>query len=272
MEIIVKENRELIIKNPESTQNENDVQTIYLTVPEQYEDFDKKIVFVTEDGVKWGIVLDNIYNLERSITKFENVSVFVWLTKGEQDFRSAEEPLHFNKNHKVDGEITPEERSSMEEAIAVLESEISKVEHMDIDAEKTGNTTTVTITDKEGNQKTVDILDGEDGIDGTDGENGFSPTIRTIETTDGYDLEITDISGTNTITISNGKDGKDGSDGLPGQAGIDGVSPTITETQTASGYDISITDKNGTRIISLLNGSDGRDGNDGAKGEKRRSR
>ena len=269
MEIIVKENRELIIKNPESTQNENDVQTIYLTVPEKYEDFDKKIAFVTEDGVKWGIVLDNIYNLERSITKFENVSVFVWLTKGEQDFRSAEEPLHFNKNHKVDGEITPEERSSMEEAIAVLESEISKVEHMDIDAIKEENIATITITDKSGNQKVVHISDGENG---EDGDNGFSPTIRTIETTDGYDLEITDISGTNTITISNGKDGKDGSDGLPGQAGVDGISPIITETQTASGYDISITDKNGTRVISLLNGSDGRDGNDGAKGEKRRSR
>lgn len=296
MEIIVKENRELIIKNPESTQNENDVQTIYLTVPEQYEDFDKKIAFVTEDGVKWGIVLDNIYNLERSITKFENVSVFVWLTKGEQDFRSAEEPLHFNKNHKVDGEITPEERSSMEEAIAVLESEISKVEHMDIDAEKTGNTTTVTITDKEGNQKTVDILDGEDGIDGKDGkdgldgepgkdgqngqdgkdgDNGYSPTIRTIETTDGYDIEITDINGTKTISVLNGKDGQNGLDGQDGKDGQDGISPTITETQTANGYDITITDKSGSNTISLVNGKDGKDGingQDGAKGEKRRSR
>lgn len=213
MEIIVKENRELIIKNPESTQNENDVQTIYLTVPEQYEDFDKKIAFVTEEGVKWGLVENNMYKLERSITKYEDVQIYVWLTKDDQDFRSAEEPLHFNKNHKVDGEITPEERSSMEEAIAVLESEISKVEHMDIDAEKTGNTTTVTITDKEGNQKTVDISDGENGTDGIDGENGFSPTIRTIETTDGYDIEITDISGTNTITISNGRDGNDGAKG-----------------------------------------------------------
>ena len=222
MEIIVKENRELIIKNPESTQNENDVQTIYLTVPEQYEDFDKKIAFVTENGVKWGLVENNAYKLERSITKFENVSVFVWLTKGEQDFRSAEEPLHFNKNHKVDGEITPEERSSMEEAIAVLESEISKVEHMDIDAIKEESIATITITDKFGNQKVVHISDGEDGIDGVDGENGFSPTIRTIETTDGYDIEITDISGTNTITILNGKNGKNGLNGQDGKDGVDG--------------------------------------------------
>ena len=39
MEIIVKENRELIIKNAANTQNENDVENIYLTVPEKYEDF-----------------------------------------------------------------------------------------------------------------------------------------------------------------------------------------------------------------------------------------
>jgi len=272
MVIIVKENRELIIKNAENTQNENDVETIYLTVPEKYEDFNKKIAFVTEEGVKWGLVENNTYKIERSITKYGDVQIYVWLTKEDQDFRSVEEPLHFNINHNVEGEITPEEKSSMEEAIEVLESEIVKVETMDIDAIKVENIATITITDKEGNQKVIHISDGENGTDGQDGRDGFSPTIRTIETTDGYDLEITDISGTNTITISNGKDGKDGSDGLPGQAGADGISPTITETQTASGYDISITDKNGTRVISLLNGSDGRDGNDGAKGEKRRSR
>lgn len=287
MEIIVKENRQLIIKDSESTQNENDVQTIYLTVPEQYEDFDKKIAFVTEDGVKWGIVLDNIYNLERSITKFENVSVFVWLTKGEQDFRSAEEPLHFNKNHKVDGEITPEERSSMEEAIAVLESEIVKVETMDIDAVKEGNTATVTITDKEGNQKTVDISDGENGTDGIDGENGFSPTIRTIETTDGYDLEITDINGTRTITILNGKDGKNGLNGQDGVDGQDGAkgekgdpgSPGATGNGIASivktgtsglidTYTITFTDGT-TTSFQVTNGQNGQPGADGRDGTNR---
>lgn len=250
MEIIVKENRELIIKNPESTQNENDVQTIYLTVPEQYEDFDKKIAFVTEDGVKWGIVLDNIYNLERSITKFENVSVFVWLTKGEQDFRSAEEPLHFNKNHKVDGEITPEEKSSMEEAIEVLESEIVKVETMDIDAIKVENIATITITDKEGNQRVIHISDGENGTDGQDGRDGFSPTIRTIETTDGYDLEITDKNGTKTISILNGQNGKDGVDGKDGAKGEKG-DPGQKGEQGDPG----------------ANGKDGKDGQNGVNGQ-----
>ena len=193
MEIIVKENRELIIKNAANTQNENDIETIYLTVPEKYEDFNKKIAFVTEEGVKWGLVENNTYTIERSITKFENVSVFVWLTKGEQDFRSAEEALTFNKNHKVDGEITPEEQTDMERVISILESEITKTENLesqvdgkleeidtaienintaiqetenlDLDAEKQNNTTTVTITKKDGTEKSVNILDGQDGED-----------------------------------------------------------------------------------------------------------
>lgn len=193
MEIIVKENRQLIIKDSESTQNENDIQNIKLIVPPQYEDFDKKIAFVTEEGVKWGLVENNMYKLERSITKFENVLIYVWLTKDDQDFRSVEEALTFNKNHKVDGEITPEEQTDMERAISILESEIIKAENLesqvdgkleeidtaienintaiqetenlDLDAEKVNKTTTVTITKKDGTEKSVSIQDGQDGQD-----------------------------------------------------------------------------------------------------------
>lgn len=193
MEIIVKENRELIIKNAANTQNENDVENIYLTVPEKYEDFNKKIAFVTEDGVKWGLVENNTYTIERSITKYKDVQIYVWLTKEDQDFRSVEEALTFNKNHKVDGEITPEEQTDMERVISILESEIIKTENLesqvdgkleeidtaidnvnsaiqetenlDLDAEKVNKTTTVTITKKDGTEKSVNILDGQDGQD-----------------------------------------------------------------------------------------------------------
>lgn len=254
MEIIVKENRELIIKNAANTQNENDVENIYLTVPEKYEDFNKKIAFVTEEGVKWGLVENNTYTIERSITKYKDVQIYVWLTKEDQDFRSVEESLHFNINHNVEGEITPEEKSSMEEAIEVLESEIVKVETMDIDAIKVENIATITITDKEGNQKVIHISDGEngtDGQDGRDGRDGFSPVLQEQQTASGYDISITDSTGSRTISLTNGQDGQDGIDG------VDGISPTITETQTSSGYNITITDKNGSRTISLTNGRDG---------------
>ena len=38
-----------------------------------------------------------------------------------------------------------------------------KQRNLNIDANKAGNTTTITLTDKEGNEKTVNILDGQDG-------------------------------------------------------------------------------------------------------------
>lgn len=135
---------------------------------------------------------------------------------------------------------------------------------------------------------------------GPKGEDGFSPIIRTIETTDGYDIEITDINGTRTITVLNGKDGtngqdgkdgingQDGKDGLNGQDGKDGAkgekgdpgSPgatgngiaSIVKTDTSGlidTYTITFTDGTSTtfQITNGQNGQPGADGKDGKDGE-----
>ena len=223
MEIIVKENRQLIIKDAENTQNENDIQNIKLIVPPQYEDFDKKIAFVTEEGVKWGLVENNMYKLERSITKFENVLIYVWLTKDDQDFRSVEEALTFNKNHEVEGEITPEEQTDMERVISILESEIIKTENLesqvdgkleeidtaienintaiqetenlDLDAEKVNKTTTVTITKKDGTEKSASIQDGQDGQDGENLQFIWQGTSLGVKTETQQEYTFVDLQG-----------------------------------------------------------------------------
>ena len=174
MKITVKENRELIMVNVRNTQNENEVETLQITVPEKYNDFVKKIAFITDDGVKWDLIENDTYTLQRNITKYDSVKFYIWLTKDEQDFRSVEKTLYFNKNHKVDGEVIPEEQTDMERVISILDAEIIKVNNLDIDANKVGNTTTITITDKEGNEKTVTILDGQDGQPGKDGKDGIN--------------------------------------------------------------------------------------------------
>lgn len=166
MKITVKENRELIMINARNTQNENDVETLQITVPEKYTDFNKEIVFITDEGVFWDLIENNTYSIKRNITKYDSVKFYIRLTKDEQDFRSIEKTLYFYKNHKIDGEVTPEEQTNMERVISILESEIIKVDNIDIDANKIGNTTTITITDKEGKEKTVNILDGQNGSDG----------------------------------------------------------------------------------------------------------
>lgn len=64
--------------------------------------------------------------------------------------------------------ITPSELEQYQQA---LQDGLVQVQNIDIDAEKVGTTTTVTITDKDGNEKSVQILDGQDGQDGKDGTN-----------------------------------------------------------------------------------------------------
>lgn len=166
MKILAKQNRELIMTNAQNTQNENDAEKITLQVPEQYEDFNKKIVFVTPDGNVWDIITNNEYLIPKAITKYKQVDLYIWLTKGDVDFRSQTRTLKFYHNVDASGEITPEEISGVNTVVNLLEEEITKVDNIDIDAEKVGNTTTITITDKDGNTKTVDVLDGQDGAKG----------------------------------------------------------------------------------------------------------
>ena len=198
MKITVKENRELIMINARNTQNENNVETLQITVPEKYADFNKEIVFVTDEGVFWDLIENDTYTLQRNITKYDSVKFYIRLTQGNQDFRSVEKTLYFNRNHKIDEEITPEEQTNMERVVSILESEITKVDNIDIDANKVENTTTITVTDKDGNEKTVNILDGQDGYTPVRGADYWTASdIATIEAyCDNYiDANITQVLG-----------------------------------------------------------------------------
>ena len=168
MNIKVFNNRKIYIDKSSNTQNENDVETLKIETPEEYKDFYKKIVFITPNGVVWDLIEDDTYTLKRSITQYESVGFYIWLTNGEQDFRSVERTLLFNKNHSVNGEITPAEKTEMEMVLELLESEIDKVENMDLDVTKEGNKATITITKKDGTEKSVQISDGEKGDKGDD--------------------------------------------------------------------------------------------------------
>ena len=71
-----------------------------------------------------------------------------------------------------------------------------------------------------------DGKDGVDGEDGEDGKDGTSPTITVTAITGGHRITITDVNGTKSVDIMNGKDGadgEDGKDGATGSAGKDGA-------------------------------------------------
>ena len=214
MKVIAKQNRKLVMINAQNTQNENDAEKIILQVPEKYEDFVKKIAFITPDGVKWDVVENNEYLITKAITKYEQVQFYIWLTKDDVDFRTEEQTLKFNVNHEVEGEVTPEEQTDMERVISILDSEIIKVNNKEQELNTLIDTIQTKLDNGEFNGK-----DGQNGLDGQPGVDGISPTITERQTTSGYDITITDKNGSNTISLVNGKDGKDGVNGQDGAKG-----------------------------------------------------
>ena len=119
-----------------------------------------------------------------------------------------------------------------------LTSAIAKAGNINASVSKTGNKSTITITDKEGTDHTAEVIDGADGSDGV----GISNIVKTSTSgnVDTYTITLTDDT-TKTFTVTNGNDGINGIDG---QDGTDGISVT----------DASI-DNTGHLIITLSNGT-----------------
>ena len=154
--------------------------------------------------------------------------------------------------------ITPSQFEQYEQA---LHDGLVEVNRINVDAEKVDDTTTITITKKDGTTKEVEILDG---VDGTDGVDGITPTIG--NNGNWY------VGDEDTGKPSRGQQGVQGERGETGQAGrdgIDGVSPTVVTSKSGTVTTIEITDKNGTHTATIndgINGSNGRDGRDGQNG------
>ena len=75
---------------------------------------------------------------------------------------------------------------------------------------KTGDTTTITITDKDGT-KTATIKDGEksaDGAPGAAGADGYSPSAKVTKSGDTATITITDKDGTTTAEVVDGAKGE----------------------------------------------------------------
>ena len=130
----------------------------------------------------------------------------------------------------VDGEITETYTPVFENLISDMSEALNEIDNLDIDVTKTDDISTVTITKKDGSNKSVEILDGKNGKDGIDGKNG-----------------------------TNGIDGKDGTDGVNGKDGI-------SVTHSWNGTVLTITSASGTSS-SDLKGDKGPQGIQGPKGE-----
>ena len=111
MLIKVLENRDVILYDDVfGTQNENNVTELIFEFPEAYDDFAKKIVFVTEDENFEKDIIDGSYFLQNTETQFGEFCAYLWATNGNtsEDFRSKMFKIKLNKNENADQEIPPE--------------------------------------------------------------------------------------------------------------------------------------------------------------------
>lgn len=68
MKVQINEKRKVFISEKDNTQNENKVTELTLELPQEYENWNKRIVFITDDGVFWDYIQDNTYLIKKNVT------------------------------------------------------------------------------------------------------------------------------------------------------------------------------------------------------------
>lgn len=146
MNIKVYKNREAhqIDNDVYGTQNENNITVLKIEVPEQYENWNKRIVFITPDGNFEDIIENNTYILTKEITKYEEVEAYIWLTEKADtteesigDFRSKTFPLSFYLNENPNTEAPTDKQIDIYNSLlTALNVEIEEVKQINKDFTK----------------------------------------------------------------------------------------------------------------------------------------
>lgn len=160
--------------------------------------------------------------LKNVLTKEGKIEMQLVITENEVDeeipvFKSNVFYLYCNKSINAVNEEAPDGYVLwIEQANAKLnamDEALTEVDNLNIDVNKSGTTTTVELTKKDGTTKTVNILDGEKGENGQDGQDGLTPTIG--DNGNWY------LGETDTGKPSRGIQGETGQDGYTPVKGLD---------------------------------------------------
>jgi hypothetical protein len=116
--------------------------------------------------------------------------------------------------------ITPSQydlySQALQEGLDEVESALQEVENVDIDASKVDHVATVTITNRNGVEKSVNVYDGENGASF---EYDWDGTSLGVKTSEEQEYEYVDLKG------DKGDQGIPGKDGYTPQKGIDYFTP-----------------------------------------------
>ena len=192
--------------------------------------------------------------IRSAITKQGKIDMQLVITEGTSEeeipiFKSNIFYVYCNASINAEHE-QPEEYP---EWIDIADTKLNQMDNFDIDATKTGDTATITITQRDGTEKSVEITDGETGPAGQDAKiNG----VNTLNIQAGDNINISQSGSTMTISATGGGGGSTYTAGtgieITQQNVINNTLPSKIITVNADPQTMQL-DKNADEIEEYLN-------------------
>lgn len=179
--LIEKSSRKVnLFKSVIGNDGENLQENFIFSFSDEFVDGQARLEIIKPNKTKSWIVLtkvDETYQLpiKSVMTKTGKIDMQLVIDEGTNDesvpiFKSNVFFIICNKSINAIEEEPPEGYSSW---LEIANTKLNQMDNFDIDANKSGNIATVTITDRVGTQKTVEIYDGQQGERGPQGEQGI---------------------------------------------------------------------------------------------------
>ena len=205
-------NEVILVGQADVTTKHNDVTYIkYIDDNEAIYWYDSELdkLYDTSFVEVQNISIDNLTKLTENASLFTMAGRYVFeisLYDGESKLTSKSDYLDIKEEQVVIN------NNMVSLYLPVFDRLIGELDNLDIDVNKSGSTTTVTLYRKDGTSDTIEVNDGVDGLDGTD---GLTPTIG-----DNGNWYLGDAD---TGKPSRGIQGEQGIQGVQGEQGIQGI-------------------------------------------------
>lgn len=179
MQIQVTKNKVILPDNYIVNKGEYHVNVLEFLFSEEYtNEMVKKAIFVSKDESIEQVIINNQCHIPNEMLNIKNFELRVYA----YEIENEELVLRYSPTYAVvylregsyksdtssEETITPTQFEQFEQALNnglnELETGLEEVSNVDIDASKSGNTATVTITDRQGTEKSVEIFDGDDYV------------------------------------------------------------------------------------------------------------
>ena len=193
MKLIVNPHKIEIEKTPVNEKEINITECEFEFSEEITQDFVKDVYFTLGNTtIKMANIQNNKCDIPNEVLTKKGtieIGVVAYLVENEEEIkRYNPSPAYFNSwvgslksNAQNTEPVTPSDKEQMEQALNDMET---KIDNLDIDAEKVGTTATIIVTKKDGTQETILIEDGEDGADFQYNWSGTSLGVKTSEEQD----------------------------------------------------------------------------------------